>query len=77
VKKKTVKGKSGWLLLYCPAIEGEDPQVLYDGPDRATARTKAEKALAGGAPSISVFKVTRRTSLTQHALVSSLPRESF
>lgn len=77
MKKKTVKGKSGWLLLYCPAIEGEDRQVLYDGPDRNTARAKAEKALAGGAPSVSVFKVTRRTQLTQHALVSCLARESF
>lgn len=77
MKKKTVKSKSGWLLLYCPAVEGEDREVLYDGPDRATARTKAEKALAGGAASVSVFKVTRRTLLTQKALLASLPRESF
>lgn len=67
---------SRWLLLYSPDGKSS-PVVLYDGPDRKIARSKAEKALADGAPSVSVFKVTRRTSLTQHALVSSLPRESF
>jgi hypothetical protein len=74
--KSKVKSKSSWLLL-CSPDGKSSPVVLYDGPDRNTARAKAEKALAGGAPSVLVFRVTRRRSLTINALVSSLPRESF
>ena len=70
------KNKSGWLLMYSPDGKGS-PVVLYDGPDRRTARAKAEKALAGGAPSVAVFRVTRRVSLTANSLESSLPRTAF
>jgi hypothetical protein len=73
MKKK--KNKSSWLLMFSP--DGKGPVVLYDGSDRKIARSKAEKALAGGAPSVDVFKVSRRQSLTPNSLVSSLPRESF
>ncbi len=70
-----MKGKPGWLLMCSP--DGKAPVILYEGPDRKVARSKAEKALAGGAPSVAVFKLSRRYTLTPNALVSSLPRESF
>ena len=69
------KSKLRWLLMQLP--DGKSPVILYDGPDRKVARAKAEKALVDGVPSVVVFKVSWRQSLTPSALVSSLPRESF
>ena len=69
------KNKTRWLLMQLP--DGQSPVVLYDGPDRKVARSKAEKALVDGVPSVVVFKVSWRQSLTPNALVASLPRESF
>lgn len=71
------KNRLGWLVARAHDKEASTFVVLYDGPDRKMARAKAERALGNGAASVAVFKVSRRTSLTQNALVSSLPRESF
>lgn len=70
------KSKAGWFVICSP--DGKlDSVILYDGVDRAWARAKAEKALEAGAPAVTVYRVTRRVTLTAKALTASLPRTAF